>query len=187
MTASTKTGTRLALTALGLLAAACGKTADASTSAQATPSSAYARAPGLSLAADVGKHLFFDRSLSANGAMSCATCHDPDHAYGPPNDLAVQLGGPDGHTQGPRAVPSLRYKEYTPAYADLLDNPDGISAPGPGGGLAWDGRADTLADQAKLPLLSPVEMANASPAEVARKLEAAPYAAQFAQAFGETP
>ena len=120
-------------------------------------------AGALSPAAEVGRLLFFDKSLSATGAMSCATCHDPDHAYGPPNDLAVQLGGADGRTEGPRAVPSLRYKEYTPAYADLLDNPDGISAPGPGGGFAWDGRANTLAQQARLPLLSPAEMANPSP------------------------
>ena len=127
--------------------------------------------------------LFSDRSLSATGAMSCATCHAPDHAYGPPNDLAVQLGGPDGRTEGPRAVPSLRYKEYTPAYADLLDNPDGISAPGPGGGFAWDGRADTLAQQARLPLLSPAEMANASPDDVVRKIAAAPYADRFRAAF----
>ena len=80
-------------------------------------------------------------------------------------------------------MPSLRYKEYTPAYADLLDNPDGISAPGPGGGFAWDGRADTLAEQARLPLLSPAEMANASPAEVVRKIAAAPYADRFRHAF----
>ena len=42
--------------------------------------------------------------------MSCATCHDPDHAYGPPNDLAVQLGGaarrPSGHAR--RAVAALQ-------------------------------------------------------------------------------
>jgi cytochrome c peroxidase len=143
------------------------------------------RAPALSAAAEIGRQIFFDRSLSASGQMSCATCHDPDHAYGPPNGLAVQLGGPHLDDAGQRAVPSLRYKEATPAYADLLDNPDGVSAPGPGGGYAWDGRADTLADQARLPLLSPIEMANAGPADVARKIAAAPYAAQFAQAFGD--
>ncbi len=38
--------------------------------------------------------------------MSCATCHDPDHAYGPPNDLAVQLGGADGRAEG--RAPSRR-------------------------------------------------------------------------------
>jgi cytochrome c peroxidase len=143
------------------------------------------RAPGLSAAAEVGRRIFFDQTLSASGQMSCATCHDPNHAYGPPNGLAVQLGGPHLDEAGLRAVPSLRYKEATPAYADLLDNPDGVSAPGPGGGYAWDGRADTLAEQAKLPLLSPIEMANASPAEVARKIAAAPYAPQFEQAFGD--
>jgi cytochrome c peroxidase len=131
----------------------------------------------------VGREIFFDKTLSASGAMSCATCHDPDHAYAPANDLAVQLGGPDGRAVGLRAVPSLRYKDHTPAYADLLDNPDGISAPGPGGGFAWDGRARSLAEQARLPLLSPVEMANGSPADVVAKLARAPYASLFRQAF----
>jgi cytochrome c peroxidase len=58
-----------------------------------------------------------------------------------------------------------------------------VSAPGPGGGFAWDGRASSLAEQARLPLLSPVEMANASPADVVAKLARAPYAALFQQAF----
>jgi cytochrome c peroxidase len=107
----------------------------------------------LSPAARVGKALFFDRSLSASGRMSCATCHDPAYAYGPQNDLAVQPGGPGLTDRGTRAVPSLRYSEYTPPYSDLLDNPDGISQPGPGGGLTLDGRAPTLADQARIPLL----------------------------------
>jgi cytochrome c peroxidase len=138
---------------------------------------------GLSAAAQVGRALFFDRSLSASGAMSCATCHDPDRAYGPPNDLDVQRGGPEGRSLGARAAPSLRYKEYTPAYADLLDNPDGVSAPGPGGGFAWDGRANTLADQARMPLLSPAEMANAGPADVVAKVARSPYAAAFSRAF----
>jgi cytochrome c peroxidase len=167
---------------LAIGAAACGPSGGAGIGLVAPP--VPARSSGLlSPAAEVGRALFFDPSLSATGAMSCATCHDPDHAYGPPNDLAVQPGGADGRTPGPRAVPSLRYKEYTPAYADLLDNPDGVSAPGPGGGFAWDGRADTLAQQARLPLLSPAEMANASTQEVVRKIAASPYADRFRGAF----
>jgi cytochrome c peroxidase len=137
-----------------------------------------------SAAAQAGKQLFFDRSLSASGGMSCATCHDPDHAYGPPNDLAVQLGGPRGSSPGLRAVPSLRYKEFTPGYADLLDNADGFSAPTPGGGFGWDGRADSLAEQSQIPLLSPFEMANATPADAVARLRASPSAAAFVQAFG---
>jgi len=150
----------------------------------ASATSPRAKAPELSALARAGKRLFFEPSLSASGKMSCATCHDPKHAYGPPNELAVQLGGPNGDVAGARAVPSLRYKEYTPPYADLLDNPDGMSAPGPGGGFTWDGRANTLAEQAALPLLSPVEMANADAAEVVKKLRATSYASELEQAFG---
>jgi cytochrome c peroxidase len=138
----------------------------------------------LSPKALVGKSLFFDPSLSASGKISCATCHDPDHAYGPPNDLAVQPGGAHGDRQGTRAVPSLRYKEFTPPYNDLFENPDGMSAPGPGGGFTWDGRVSTLADQAKLPLLSPLEMANASAEDVGRKIRGTPYVKDLDRAFG---
>lgn len=138
-----------------------------------------------SLAAQVGKKMFFDKRLSASGKMACATCHDPNHAYGPPNDLAVQPGGPKLADSGTRAVPSLRYQEFTPPYADMLDNPDGISAPGPGGGYTMDGRAPTLADQARIPLLAPNEMANRSPAVVVRKIRGSAYVPLFKQAFGE--
>ena len=57
-----------------------------------TRQEAYARAAQLER---LGRALFFDPSLSASGQMACATCHDPDHAFGPPNALAVQLGGKD--------------------------------------------------------------------------------------------
>ena len=88
----------------------------------------------LSLAAQVGKKMFFDTSLSGSGKMACATCHDPDHAYAPANDLGVQPGGKTMTENGTRAVPSLCYKEFTPPYDDVLENPDGIRPPGPGGG-----------------------------------------------------
>ena len=58
----------------------------------------------LSPPALVGRQLFFDTALSASGKMSCATCHDPRFAYGPPNDLAVQRGGPALADWGTRAV-----------------------------------------------------------------------------------
>ena len=154
---------------------------------RASPASATAPPAStsrLSLAAQVGEKMFADTAPSASGKMACASCHDPKAAYGPPNDLAVQMGGPNLDLAGTRAVPSLRYKDATPPYADLLDNPDGISAPGPGGGFTWDGRAATLADQAQIPLLAANEMANAGPADVVARLQAAPYADLFRQAFG---
>jgi cytochrome c peroxidase len=138
----------------------------------------------LSLPAQVGEKIFADRSLSASGQLACATCHDPAHAYTSPNSLAVQLGGPGMSLPGTRAVPSLRYKEYTTPYADVALNPDGVSLPGPGGGFTWDGRADTLAAQARIPLLAPNEMANTSEADVVNKLQSSTYADLFRAAFG---
>jgi cytochrome c peroxidase len=138
----------------------------------------------LSLPAQVGEKIFGDRSLSASGELACATCHDPARAYSSSNSNAVQFGGPAMTSPGTRAVPSLRYKEYTTPYADVALNPDGVSLPGPGGGFTWDGRADTLAAQAQIPLLAPNEMANASEADVVSKLQSSSYADLFRSAFG---
>jgi cytochrome c peroxidase len=171
-----------------LLAACTGGSDDSGGQAAAAPAASgpapASAASSLSVAAQAGKMMFFDKTLSGSGKLSCASCHSPDFAYGPPNGLAVQLGGVDGTTPGVRAVPSLRYKEFTPPYSDLLANPDGVSPPGPGGGFTWDGRAPSLAAQAQIPLLSSFEMANASPAAVIAALKAGPEAALFMQAFG---
>jgi len=131
----------------------------------------------------LGKALFFDTSLSGHGNMSCATCHDPAHAYGPPNSLAVQLGS-DPTRSGTRAVPSLRYKSMTPPYTDNALNPDGISVNAPGGGFMQDGRAKTLASQTALPLLNPLEMDNPSRASVVAAVKNGALAAQFKQVYG---
>jgi cytochrome c peroxidase len=184
-------GVVFALACLTLPVAACSR-ADGSVGQLPADKPATEVAPGpaappphlLTPAARVGKLIFFDKGLSASGQMSCATCHDPAHGYGPPNGLAVQLGGPKGTSPGLRATPSIRYKEFTPGYLDLLDNPDGFSLPAPGGGFAWDGRANSLAEQAKAPLLSPFEMANADPAEVVTRLRASASAPAFVRAFG---
>jgi cytochrome c peroxidase len=94
--------------------------------------------------------------------MSCATCHSPAHAYGPPNGLAVQLGGPALDRQGARAVPSLRYVlNRTPFWSKkYIDNSaerllEGEEAPV--GGFGWDGRFKTLREQAAFPLWPPMK------------------------------
>jgi cytochrome c peroxidase len=140
--------------------------------------------------ARLGKQIFFDPSLSGSGRMSCATCHSPAHAYGPPNGLAVQLGGPDLNLQGMRAVPSLRYVlNRTPLWnKPYVFNPAEQRLEGdqpPAGGFGWDGRFRTLHEQGTFPMLASNEMANEGPADVAAKLQRAPYAAQFRQVFGE--
>jgi cytochrome c peroxidase len=145
---------------------------------------AHAQSTTLSLQAQVGAQEFFDANLSASGKMSCASCHDPNNHYAQSNTSPVQLGGPNLTTPGFRAVPSLTYKEYTPPYNDDAANPDGVSANAPGGGFTWDGRADTLAQQASIPLLSSFEMANTSEAAVVQAVQNSSYAALFEQAYG---
>jgi cytochrome c peroxidase len=134
----------------------------------------------------LGRALFSDPSLSASGALSCASCHDPAHAYGPANHLAVQLGGPDGSLPGLRAVPSLTYHQAIPPFSERFFDSDGNDSvdQGPTGGLDWDGRADSVHEQAAGPLLSPFEMANASKDAVLARLQASPNAAALRAAFG---
>ena len=140
----------------------------------------------LSAQAQAGQKLFFDSNLSASKKMSCATCHDPTNHYAQSttNTQAVQLGGPNLTTPGFRAVPTLTYKQYIPPYNDSAANPDGVSTNSPGGGFTWDGRADTQAQQAAIPLLSSFEMANTNQAAVVAVVQNAGYAALFQQAYG---
>jgi len=137
---------------------------------------------------DIGRRMFFDPTLSASGVMSCATCHDPNFAFGPPNALAVQLGGPHLDQPGVRAAPSIKYLQAVPQFSehffDSEDEGDESVDNGPTGGLMWDGRADRTQDQARFPLLSPFEMADASPSDVVASLKAAPYADRFKALFG---
>jgi len=71
----------------------------------------------LSSVAELGRKIFFDTSLSESGRQSCASCHSPSHAYGPPNGQPVQNGGKDLNRSGMRAVPSLRYLEHSPTFS----------------------------------------------------------------------
>ncbi|HEY3909267.1 MAG TPA: cytochrome c peroxidase [Stellaceae bacterium] len=166
----------------------------------------------LSAMAQLGRDIFFDPGLSSSGRLSCASCHSPQHAYGPPGDQPAMLGGPALTRQGVRAAPSLMYLERQPDFSIGPDDEENESASPvsmaalgqqgartqknagdvavtaadlvPQGGLFWDGRADTLQGQATFPLLSPIEMDGGSIAQVAARLRRAPYAPRFVQLFG---
>jgi cytochrome c peroxidase len=133
--------------------------------------------------------MFADPSLSGSGQLACGSCHSPEHAFGPPNGLAVQLGGKDRRQFGFRAAPSLRYlqavPQFTEHYYESEDEADGSVDNGPTGGLTWDGRADRHRDQARIPLLSPFEMANDNEAAVAARLRQAAYAGDIKAIFGD--
>ena len=171
--------------AVGMLAAslaACGGGGSGgagSNSSGSNPSTGTVTTPAVSMsaAAQVGEKIFKDVSLSASGKMSCATCHDEDNAHAPKNDLSVQLGGANLDVPGFRAVPSLRYKDLTPAFFFAADGT-------PTGGFTHDGKVNTLAQQAETPLLAAHEMANKDRADVVVKLQRASYVNEFKATFG---
>lgn len=160
-----------------LLLAACGGGGSSGTgnTAAATPT---VTTSSLSAQASLGEKLFNDTSLSASGQQACASCHVASSAHAQNNALSAQLGGAALNLQGGRLSPSIRYLTYNTAfYFDSEGTPTG--------GFFWDGRATSLADQAGKPFLNPVEMANASEADVVAKVAASTYAAEFRQVFGD--
>jgi cytochrome c peroxidase len=150
-------------------------------------SNSFETAPSVAAMTAVGRSIFFDASLSASGKTACATCHSPAHAFGPPNGASVQYAGADGRRAGVRAVPSLMYTQNTPPFTEHFVDDDGDDSidQGPAGGRTWDGRAQSMHDQARLPLFSPFEMANSDAAALLAKLEHAAYARQFRDTFGD--
>lgn len=179
-----------------LLVLACGPAAAGSAAADAAAAARPARLPGfgprvfgdhptVAQMTDLGRKIFFDRGLSRSGRLACASCHDPAHAYGPPDGRAVQTGGPAMDRRGMRAVPSLRYLAGTiPFTGHFIDDEDGHGEDGgPTGALTWDGRVDTPHEQAAIPLFAGHEFANRSPAELAARVRRSSYAAAFEAAF----
>ncbi|WP_114418259.1 cytochrome-c peroxidase [Marinospirillum perlucidum] len=132
--------------------------------------------------ARLGQQLFFDPILSQDRTQSCATCHVPDQGFMDARDNGVAGSaslGDDGHSLGNRNTPSAGYAALTPEF-HLKANGEYA------GGLFWDGRANSLAEQAMGPPLNPVEMALPDAATAAeRLLEKEHYRQQFAQLYGE--
>lgn len=137
----------------------------------------------MSEAALIGQEIFKDQGLSASGRMSCASCHDPQLGHASPFNTPVAFGGanfPDDHSAGAsglRVPPAIRYLKFNTAFKFDTDGT-------PMGGFFWDGRVNSLAEQAKKPFLGANEMANANASEVIAKLAQASYAARFKQLFG---
>ena len=98
----------------------------------------------------------------------------------------MQRGGTNGRSFGVRAVPSLKYTQNTPPFTEHFVDDDGDDSvdQGPAGGRTWDGRSQSVHDQARLPLFSPFEMANKDSDTVVAKVLAG-HALQFRALFGE--
>ena len=85
--------------------------------------------------AELGRVLFFDKRLSDDGTVACASCHVPQHAFSEPSSVSTGIHG----AQTTRNSPTIVNRAFSMAQF-------------------WDGRAPTLEEQAKGPLNSPQEM-----------------------------
>ncbi|MES1173068.1 MAG: cytochrome c peroxidase [Myxococcales bacterium] len=133
---------------------------------------------------ELGRAVFFDKTLSDPPGTSCASCHDPERAFSSSNgsELGVPRGSRSTHFAR-RNAPSLLYLKQVPKFGFRLDDDD-APAPAPFGGYFWDGRGDSIARLVRQPLLNPDEMNNAGPVALASKLEHTSYAAVFRRECG---
>ncbi|HKV08174.1 MAG TPA: cytochrome c peroxidase [Thermoanaerobaculia bacterium] len=113
----------------------------------------------------LGRALFDDRRLSADGMVSCSTCHQPGHAFTDGQTVAKGVG----QRAGTRNTPTLLNSVYFTS-------------------LFWDGRRESLEEQAADPLINPVEHGLGSHGELLATVRAdAAYANGFRAAFGVAP
>lgn len=113
----------------------------------------------------LGRKLYFDTRLSSDGTVACATCHDVSRGFTDQRPLSEGVGGQLGRRNAP-----------TSANALLMET------------QFLDGRAPSLEEQAKLPIINPVEMGMDSPeAAVAAIADDAEYRRMFQAAYGSEP
>jgi cytochrome c peroxidase len=109
----------------------------------------------------LGRQLFYDPLLSADGTQACASCHMPEHSFTDPNQFSTGIDG----NQGNRNSMPIINVGWMPA-------------------LFWDGRAKTVEEQAFGPVVNPVEMHNTWPEAVAALQTTNTYPEMFYKAFG---
>jgi cytochrome c peroxidase len=111
---------------------------------------------------ELGRKLFFEPRLSVDGSVSCSSCHDPGRAFTDGKRVAEGIGG----RRGTRNSPTLLNAMFN-------------------GGQFWDGRAGSLEEQGKMPLINPDEMGNSSLEVVRARIGAIPeYTSEFQRVFG---
>ncbi|MCI0664447.1 MAG: cytochrome-c peroxidase [Acidobacteria bacterium] len=110
----------------------------------------------------LGEKLFFDKRMSIDRTVSCATCHDPATALADNNAVGVGIN----NLKGARNAPTVLNATFNELQF-------------------WDGRAPSLEEQAKLPIINPIEMGMKDHQAVVERIrEVAEYRPMFKAAFG---
>ena len=109
---------------------------------------------------ELGRQLYFDPRLSADGTVSCASCHHPDSGYGKATQFGVGIRGQTGNRNSPVSYNRILSKMQF-----------------------WDGRAASLEEQAKGPIANPIEMGFTHEKCLACLAAIEGYQLQFAKVF----
>ena len=110
----------------------------------------------------LGKKLYFDTRISRDGTVSCATCHDVSRGFTDRRPTSEGIDGKLGRRNAPTSMNAMFFST-----------------------LFLDGRAASLEEQARLPIINPVEMGQPDGAAVTKVLAAIPeYQRDFAAAYG---
>ena len=110
---------------------------------------------------ELGKQLYFDKRLSSDNTISCASCHDPAKGFSNAEQFATGVGGKKGGRNSPTVL-NTAYNKFQ----------------------FWDGRAGSLEEQALGPIQNPIEM-NMKLEDVVKKLNGIKgYKDQFQKVFG---
>jgi cytochrome c peroxidase len=110
---------------------------------------------------ELGKLLYFDKRLSKDGTVSCATCHNPETAWTEHEATSKGIKGQLGERNSPTVINAA----YAPAQF-------------------WDGRATTLEEQALGPIENPIEMGHKLDAMITELSKLKGYEGQFQKVFG---
>ena len=111
--------------------------------------------------AELGRLLYFDKRISADGTLSCASCHHPSKGFTDQAPVSTGVRGQKGGINSPTVI--------NRAYGMLQ---------------FWDGRAASLEAQAVGPMANPIEMGNSHPAVIETLKKIPGYRTRFKAVFG---
>lgn len=110
---------------------------------------------------DLGRRLYFEKALSSDRTISCASCHDPARGWSNGEPFATGVDGQVGGRNSPTVI-NTAYQKFQ----------------------FWDGRAGSLEEQALGPIQNPIEMNLTLDEAVKRLSESDDYRRRFREAFG---
>jgi cytochrome c peroxidase len=111
----------------------------------------------------LGRWLFYDKRLSGDNTVSCATCHRPEHAFSEPTPVSAGVRGQKGARKAPTFI-----NQAVALYPHFF----------------WDGRAGSLEEQALGPIVNPIEMGSTHAAMIDTLGKVRAYGPYFTEAFG---